>query len=124
MDCSRTGRINFVAVRGRGKPNEEGVDCKLFAIGAFFVFDGRQSLVYTHELLSIDEILSERVYWKTRKSTCRKIAFTGGGIQMSVLIDSSITIYGALQNIKDGRYVMPACQRQYVWSMKHNPKDP
>ena len=27
---------------------------------------------------------------------------------MSVLIDSSITIYEALQNIKDGKYVMPA----------------
>lgn len=30
---------------------------------------------------------------------------------MSVLIDSSITIYEALQNIKDGKYVMPAFQR-------------
>ena len=37
---------------------------------------------------------------------------------MSVLIDSSITIYEALQNIKDGKYVMPAFQRQYVWSME------
>lgn len=37
---------------------------------------------------------------------------------MSVLIDSSITIYDALQNIKDGKYVMPAFQRQYVWSME------
>lgn len=37
---------------------------------------------------------------------------------MSNLIDSSITIYEALQNIKDGKYVMPAFQRQYVWSME------
>lgn len=37
---------------------------------------------------------------------------------MSVLVDSSITIYEALQNIKDGKYVMPAFQRQYVWSME------
>ena len=37
---------------------------------------------------------------------------------MSVLIDSSITIYDALQNIKNGKYVMPAFQRQYVWSME------
>lgn len=37
---------------------------------------------------------------------------------MSVLVDDSITIYDALQNIKDGKYVMPAFQRQYVWSME------
>lgn len=37
---------------------------------------------------------------------------------MSVLIDSSITIYEALQNIQNGKYVMPAFQRQYVWSME------
>ena len=37
---------------------------------------------------------------------------------MSVLKDSSITIYEALQNIKTGKYVMPAFQRQYVWSME------
>ena len=37
---------------------------------------------------------------------------------MSVLVDDSITIYEALQNIKDGKYVMPAFQRQYVWSME------
>lgn len=30
---------------------------------------------------------------------------------MSVLIDSSITIYEALQNIKDGKYVMPITPR-------------
>ena len=34
------------------------------------------------------------------------------------LIDKSITIYEALQNIKDGKYVMPAFQRQFVWSME------
>jgi len=28
-----------------------------------------------------------------------------------------ITIYDALMNIKDGKYVMPAFQRQFVWSM-------
>jgi hypothetical protein len=37
---------------------------------------------------------------------------------MSVLKDSSITIYEALQNIKNCKYVMPAFQRQYVWSME------
>ena len=37
---------------------------------------------------------------------------------MSKLIDNSITIYEALQNIKDGKYVMPAFQRQFVWSME------
>lgn len=37
---------------------------------------------------------------------------------MSVLIDNSITIYEALEHIKSGRYVMPAFQRQYVWSME------
>lgn len=37
---------------------------------------------------------------------------------MSFLIDSSITIYEALQNIQNGKYVMPAFQRQYVWSME------
>ncbi|RKD24553.1 hypothetical protein BEP19_09235 [Ammoniphilus oxalaticus] len=36
---------------------------------------------------------------------------------MSRLIDNSITIYEALQNIKDGKYVMPAFQRQFVWGM-------
>ncbi len=37
---------------------------------------------------------------------------------MSLLEDRSITIFEALQNIKSGRYVMPAFQRQYVWSME------
>lgn len=37
---------------------------------------------------------------------------------MSVLIDDSITIYEALENIKNGKYVMPAFQRQYVWNME------
>lgn len=37
---------------------------------------------------------------------------------MSKLVDNSITIYEALQNIKNGKYVMPAFQRQYVWSME------
>ncbi len=37
---------------------------------------------------------------------------------MSVLIDNSITIYEALEYDKDGKYVMPAFQRQYVWSME------
>lgn len=37
---------------------------------------------------------------------------------MSNLVDNSITIYEALQNIKDGKYVMPAFQRQFVWSME------
>lgn len=37
---------------------------------------------------------------------------------MSKLIDESITIYEALENIKNGKFVMPAFQRQYVWSME------
>ncbi len=37
---------------------------------------------------------------------------------MSVFIDNSITIYEALENIKNGKYVMPAFQRQYVWNME------
>jgi uncharacterized protein with ParB-like and HNH nuclease domain len=37
---------------------------------------------------------------------------------MSKLVDSGISIYEALENIKTGKYVMPAFQRQYVWSME------
>lgn len=37
---------------------------------------------------------------------------------MSRLIDASISIYEAMQHIKNGKYVMPAFQRQYVWSME------
>ncbi|MGL5311860.1 MAG: DUF262 domain-containing protein, partial [Peptostreptococcaceae bacterium] len=37
---------------------------------------------------------------------------------MSVIIDNSITIYEALGHIENGKYVMPAFQRQYVWSME------
>jgi uncharacterized protein with ParB-like and HNH nuclease domain len=37
---------------------------------------------------------------------------------LSNLIDNSITIYEALQNIRDGKYVMPAFQRQFVWGME------
>ncbi|MFS0882202.1 DUF262 domain-containing protein [Metabacillus niabensis] len=37
---------------------------------------------------------------------------------MSRLIDNSISIFEALQNIKDGKYVMPAFQRQFVWGME------
>lgn len=35
---------------------------------------------------------------------------------MSKLKDHSITIYEALENIREGKYVMPAFQRQFVWS--------
>ena len=37
---------------------------------------------------------------------------------MSRINDGSITIFEAMQNIKNGKYVMPAFQRQYVWSME------
>ena len=37
---------------------------------------------------------------------------------MSTLTDGSITIYEAMTNIKNGKYVMPAFQRQFVWSME------
>lgn len=37
---------------------------------------------------------------------------------MSLLSDGSITIYEAMLNIKNGKYVMPAFQRQFVWSME------
>lgn len=40
------------------------------------------------------------------------------GARLSNLIDNSITIYEALQNIRDGKYVMPAFQRQFVWGME------
>ena len=37
---------------------------------------------------------------------------------MSTLKDDGITIYEAMMNIRDGKYVMPAFQRQFVWSME------
>lgn len=37
---------------------------------------------------------------------------------MSTIKDSSITIYEAMMNIQNGKYVMPAFQRQFVWSME------
>ena len=37
---------------------------------------------------------------------------------MSTINDSSITIYEAMMNIQNGKYVMPAFQRQFVWSME------
>lgn len=36
---------------------------------------------------------------------------------MSTLKDDSITIYEAMTHIQNGKYVMPAFQRQFVWSM-------
>lgn len=36
---------------------------------------------------------------------------------MSRLEDKNLTIYEAMENIKNGKYVMPAFQRQYVWNM-------
>ena len=38
---------------------------------------------------------------------------------MSKLNKNGITIFEALQNIKEGKYAMPAFQRQFVWSMGH-----
>ncbi len=37
---------------------------------------------------------------------------------MSTLTDGSVTIFEALENIRTGRYTMPAFQRQYVWGME------
>lgn len=37
---------------------------------------------------------------------------------MNNLQENNITIYEAMQNIKNGKYVMPAFQRQFVWSME------
>ena len=37
---------------------------------------------------------------------------------MSKLIDNSITIFEAMKNIENGKYVMPAFQRQFVWSVE------
>lgn len=37
---------------------------------------------------------------------------------MSTIKDSSITIYEAMMHIQNGKYVMPAFQRQFVWSME------
>lgn len=36
---------------------------------------------------------------------------------MNRLHDNSISIYEALINVRDGKYVMPAFQRQFVWNM-------
>lgn len=37
---------------------------------------------------------------------------------MNRLKDDNVSIYEAMKNIKNGKYVMPAFQRQYVWSME------
>lgn len=37
---------------------------------------------------------------------------------MSNLNENSVTIYEAMNHIKNGKYVMPAFQRQFVWSME------
>ena len=37
---------------------------------------------------------------------------------MGTLINSEISIFEAIQNIKNDKYVMPAFQRQYCWSME------
>lgn len=37
---------------------------------------------------------------------------------MSTLKDDSLTIYEAMTHIQNGKYVMPAFQRQFVWSME------
>lgn len=37
---------------------------------------------------------------------------------MSDIINGSISIYEALKNIQNDKYVMPAFQRQYVWNME------
>ena len=37
---------------------------------------------------------------------------------MSTLHEESITIFDAVNNIKNEKYVMPAFQRQYCWSME------
>ena len=36
---------------------------------------------------------------------------------MSRLEEHSITIYDAVKNVENGKYVMPAFQRQFVWDM-------
>ena len=36
---------------------------------------------------------------------------------MSRLVDRSISIFEAIENMKAGKYVMPAFQRSYIWSM-------
>jgi len=36
---------------------------------------------------------------------------------MSQVVDGSITIYDAMNKIKNGNFAMPAFQRQYVWSL-------
>jgi uncharacterized protein with ParB-like and HNH nuclease domain len=41
---------------------------------------------------------------------------------MSLLKDETLTIFEAITNIKDGKYVMPAFQRQYCWSMEQTEK--
>ena len=34
------------------------------------------------------------------------------------LINKEITIFEALKNIENGKHVMPAFQRQYVWNLE------
>lgn len=41
---------------------------------------------------------------------------------MSTLIDNSITIYEAIKNIENGKYVMPAFQRDYVMNFMNKEK--
>lgn len=41
-----------------------------------------------------------------------------GSVKMNKLQNNEISIYEAIMNIKEGKYVMPAFQRQYVWSME------
>lgn len=37
---------------------------------------------------------------------------------MSILINDELSIYDAMQNIKNGHFIIPAFQRQFVWSME------
>ena len=58
----------------------------------------------------------------------------GGNCIMSVLLDNSITIYEALEHIKNGKYVMlkknvyltvtnkETCKNKCIWLTKYNPK--
>ena len=47
---------------------------------------------------------------------CKRIS--KGEQQLSDLVKESLTIYDALIKIKNDEYVMPAFQRQYVWSLE------
>lgn len=67
---------------------------------------------------SREEKVKNKPYIANQKYS-REISEKSGGktVSMSRIRTDSISIYEAMLNIQAGKYVMPAFQRQYVWSM-------